>query len=231
MAAGLLLACARKDAETCSQALQVTRQAALREDFTAASAWREYAYKQCADPGTLAGIDRELSAAQAQVSARQAALQRRRSATRELLKVFLGFVATHRNNPERASSTPSCDPPAPDDPKKDESKERFCAATRSAGSYPMLVRFWAAEPSAVRFTVKLPDATSCEEIGAATTLKTWSVAAVGGKTTARSRCEFSTGPLAGMHAVLSRAVNADLHLFHPSYLDREPSLRPILEGP
>jgi hypothetical protein len=231
LAASGVLGCSQKDAEKCSQGLQVTRQAVAAENFAAAGQWREYAYKQCEDTGSLEGLDREITAAQAQVQAREAATQQRRQQTRELLKVFLGFVAGHRASADRASEAPSCDPPAPDDPKRDESKDRFCVATRAAGTHPLLVRYWAAEPAVARFSVNLPDATSCEEIGASNVVKTWAVAAVGGKTTPRTRCEFTSGPLAGMHAVLSQAVNADLYVFNPAYLDREPTLKPILEGP
>jgi hypothetical protein len=231
VAAAAGFGCSQKNAESCDQALQVTRQAVAAENFTAASQWREYAYKQCEDRGTLEGLDREITAAQGQVQARVAAAQERRQKTRDLLKVFLGFVAGHRSSADRASSAPVCDPPAANDPKKDATKERFCVATRAAGAHPLVVRYWAAEPATARFSVKLPDATSCEEIGAPKVLKTWSVAAVGGQTTARSRCEFTAGPLAGMHAVLSQAVNAELYVFNPAYLEREPLLKPILEGP
>lgn len=223
--------CNSKDAEKCEQALQVTRQAVATEDFSAAASWREYAWKQCEDRGTLENLDREISEARAQVEARDKAAQERRQATRDLLKVFLGFVAGHRNNPDRASATPSCDPPAPNDPKKDQSQERFCTATRTAGTHAILVRYWAADPPIARFSVKLPDATTCEEIGAPNVVKTWPVAATGGKTTPRFRCEFTSGPLAGMHAVLSQAVNADFYVFNPAYLEREPAYRTILEGP
>ena len=227
----LTLACSQKDAEKCEQALKVTRDALAQENFTAAASWREYAYKQCEDRGTLEGLDKDIVAAQSQVQAREQAAQERRQQTRDLLKVFLGFVASNRNTPDRASAAPSCDPPAPNDPKKDESKERFCTATRAAGTHALLARYWAAEPAVERFIVKLPDATTCEEIGAPKVLKTWSVAASGGKTAARSRCEFTSGPLAGMHAVVSQAVNADVWVFNPAYLDREPGMRQILEGP
>jgi hypothetical protein len=227
----LALGCNQKDPEKCDQALKVTRDALGRENFTAAASWREYAWKQCEDRGTLDGLDREIAAAQAQVRAREQATQERRQQTRELLKVFLGFVAGHRATPERASAAPSCDPPLPNDPKKEESKDRFCTATRAAGSHPLMVRYWAAEPAIARFSVKLPDSTTCEEIGAPKVLRMWSVPASGGRTAARSRCEFASGPLAGMHAVVSQAVNADLYVFNPAYLEREPALRTILDGP
>lgn len=231
LAAGLVLGCSTKDPEKCDRALTVARQAAAGADFTAAGAWRDYAYRQCEDRAALEAMDRDITARQAEVAAQQAAKRERRNQTRELLKVFLGFVAGHRNSPDQASSAPSCDPLPSDSAKKGESTERFCVATRSAGTHPMLARYWGAKPPVARFSVKLPDSTSCEEIGASRVVKSWPVAAVGGKTTGRSRCEFVSGPLTGMHAVLSQAVNADLYIFHPEYLDYEPSMKLVLEGP
>jgi hypothetical protein len=224
-------ACDQKDAGQCDQALSVTRQAASAENFAAAAQWREYAWKQCEDRGTLDALDREIVAKRAEVDARQRAVDERRRQTRDLLKVFLGWVAANRSAPDRAAAAPSCDPPAPNDPKKDQSKDRWCTATRAAGPHALLARYWAAEPALARFSVKLPDVTSCEEIGAPNVLKTWPVAATQGRSTQRFRCEFSTGPLAGMHAVLSKAVNADLYVFNPAYLEKDPALKPILAGP
>ena len=219
-----------KDAKKCEEALRVTREAVNAENFSAASTWREYAYKQCDEPGSLASLDQEITAAQSRVQLREQAAAERRQQTRDLLKVFLGLVAGTRAAPERASAAPSCDPPAAGDPKGEQSQERFCTGTRSAGTHPLLVRYWAAEPAIARYTAKLPDATTCAELGAANVLKTWSVAATDGRSTERARCEFTSGPLAGLHAVVSQAVNADLYVFNPAYLDREPSMRSILEG-
>ena len=224
-------ACDQKDAEKCEQALSVTRQAIAAENFTGAAQWREYAWKQCEDRGSLDALDREIVTQRGVVEARQREAEQRRQQTRDLLKVFLGWVAASRNAADRAAAAPSCEPPAPNDPKREESKDRWCTATRAAGPHPLLVRYWAAEPALARFNVKLPDMTSCEEIGASKAVKTWPVAATQGRSTQRFRCEFTSGPLAGMHAVLSKAVNADLYVFNPAYLDKEPALRVVLEGP
>ena len=228
---GVSPACSQKDTEKCDQGLQVTRQALASENFAAAAQWREFAWKHCEDRGSVEGLDREVVAKRGEVEARNRAMAERRRANLELLKTFLGWVAMHRGAADRASANPSCDPPAPSDPRKDQSKERLCSATRLAGTYQLMARYWAADPSLSRFNVKLPDVTSCEEIGASRVLKTWQVAATQGRSTARFRCEFTSGPLAGMHAVLSQAVNADLYVFNPGYLDKEPALRSLLEGP
>ncbi|HWA76191.1 MAG TPA: hypothetical protein VG937_27820 [Polyangiaceae bacterium] len=225
-----LVGCNRLDPAKCDEALKVTRDAIDKENFSGAQQWREYAWKQCEDRSTLESLDRQLVAKRGEVEAREKAAAERRQAKTQLLKVFLGWVAENRLAPDRASASPSCDPPAANDPKKDESKERLCTATRAAGPHQLLARYWAAEPAIARFNVKLPDVATCEEIGATKLLKTWQVAATGGRTTPRFRCEFPSGALAGMNVVLSQAINADLYVFNPSYLDKEPALRLILDG-
>ncbi len=223
--------CQRSDPEKCDQAVQVTRQAIEQENFSAAQQWREYAWKQCDDRATLESLDRELVNKRSESEARQRAAAERASTKTALLKTFLTWVADNRAAPERASATPTCDPPAPDDPLKDKSKKRLCSATRQAGNFQLSARYWEEEPKRALFSVKLPDVTSCEEIGATRVLKTWQVPATQGRTTSRFRCEFASGPLAGMNAVLSQAINADLYVFEPTYVEKDPALRPVLEGP
>ena len=223
--------CNRADPAKCDQALKVAREAIDHENFAGAQQWREYAWKQCEDRSTLDGLDRQLVAKRGEVETRERAAADRRQAKAQLLKVFLGWVADNRLAPDHASSSPTCDPPAANDPQKDSSKQRLCTATRAAGQNQLLARYWAAEPAIARFNVKLPDVATCEEIGATKLLKTWQVAATGGRTTPRFRCEFASGALAGMNAVLSQAVNADLYVFNPSYLEKEPALRQVLDAP
>jgi hypothetical protein len=232
VASGLLgSGCNRADPAKCDQALKVAREAIDHENFAGAQQWREYAWKQCDDRATLEALDRQLVAKRGEVETRERAAADRRQAKAQLLKVFLGWVADNRLAPDRASSSPTCDPPAANDPLKESSKQRLCTATRAAGQNQLLARYWAAEPAIARFNVKLPDVATCEEIGANKLLKTWQVAATGGRTTPRFRCEFPSGPLAGMNAVLSQAVNADLYVFNPSYLEKEPALRQVLDAP
>jgi hypothetical protein len=223
--------CNRADPAKCDQALKVTREAIDHENFAGAQQWREYAWKQCEDRSTLDALDRQLVAKRGEVETRERAAADRRQAKAQLLKVFLGWVADNRLAPDHASSSPSCDPPAANDPQKESSKQRLCTATRAAGQNQRLARYWAAEPAIARFNVKLPDVATCQEIGATKLLNTWQVAATGGRTTPRFRCEFTSGPLAGMNAVLSQAVNADLFVFNPSYLEKEPALRQVLDAP
>ncbi|HEV8247359.1 MAG TPA: hypothetical protein VGP93_16385, partial [Polyangiaceae bacterium] len=60
--------------------------------------------------------------------------------------------------------------------------------------------------------------------------KTWDVAAVGGKTAKRHSCDLG-GPLSGLHGVVSEAAKAEVSVFSPQYLDRDPGMKPILSGP
>ncbi|MFO7177580.1 MAG: hypothetical protein DIU78_002670 [Pseudomonadota bacterium] len=226
-----LSACRGGNAEKCNEALGTTRKAIESNDFTSAQSWREYAWKQCDDRQALEALDRELIDKRNQVAAKEQEAAAKQQEKRELLKVFLSWARDHRNAADRASSAPVCDPPNPADRKKEESKDRFCTATREAGTATLQARYWAAEPAAVRFTVRLPEPTSCEELGAGAAVKTWQVPATLGRTAERFRCEFTSGPLAGMYAVGSRAVNAELYVFSPAYLEKEPALKATLEGP
>jgi hypothetical protein len=178
----------------------------------------------------LEALDREITGKRAEVEARRTEAEAKAQTKRELLKVFLSWVRDNRADPARASVQPTCDAPAAGDPKGDKSEERLCTASRMAGTAPLTVRYYQAQPAAARFSVKLAEPTTCEEIGAPKVVKTWQVAAMGGQTAQRFRCEFSTGPLAGLHAVGSQALNAELYVFDPVYLEREPALRTILGG-
>lgn len=223
--------CQKKDPEACNQAQQVTRQALTIEDFASARTWREYAYKQCEDATVLAGLDKEIVDREAAVLAKRAADAKSAAETQQLLKLFLDFVAQNRAAPERASAAPVCD--APVDPAAakpgEESKERFCAATRQAGTHSLEARYYDADRAAVRFTTTLPDAIDCKVLSGAVS-KTWDVPAVGGKTVKRWRCDL-TGPLAGLTAVVSGAPKAPLYVISPTYVDRDPGWRTILVGP
>jgi len=231
LALGALSGCKGKDPQKCDEALSTTRSALARETFDAAQQWREYAWKHCEDRAVLDGLDRELTAKRAEVENRKRAAEQAVLQKRELLRVFLTWTAENRAAPEKASVAPSCDPFPDNDKKAEAEKRRLCTATRTAGSAPLMVRYFEAEPTAARFSIKLPESTSCEEIGAGKPLKTWAVAATGGRTVPRHRCEFGAGPLAGLQAVVSEASNADLYVFAPSYLDKEPSYRSILDAP
>jgi hypothetical protein len=159
--------------------------------------------------------------------------EQKKKETADLLKLFLDFVAQNRANPAGASAAPVCDPPAPSPAGQKpaaESKDRFCTATRQVGSrYQFQVKYWDADPAAFRFTTTPGAPVDCQTLGA-TVQKTWDVAAEGGKAAKRWRCDLG-GALSGLTAVVSAAVNAEVHVFTPQYLERDPGWRPILEGP
>ena len=224
--------CQTKDPEKCSQAQQTTKQALAIGDFSLARQWREHAYKQCDDPGVLSALDKEIVDTEAALAAKKEAEERKKKETADLLRLFLDFVAQTRANPETASAAPVCDPPAAAAPgtKAAESKDRFCTATRQVGSrYQFQVKYWDADKSAFRYSTTPGAALDCQILGA-TVAKTWDVPAEGGKSAKRWRCDLG-GALSGLSAVVSGAVNAEIHVFTPQYLERDPGWRPILEGP
>jgi hypothetical protein len=233
LAAFLAAGCNSKDAEKCTQGLTVTRQALAAENFDSAKQWRTYAYAQCEDQGALAALDKEISEREAAVVLRKETEAKKKAETALLLKGFADFVAQNRAAPDRASAAPVCDPPpagAPSAKPGEESKDRFCTATRQLGAYAVQVRFWQADPQAFRFSVKPEDPATCDALGPATVSKTWEVPAVTGASVKRERCDLG-GPLSGLHAVVSQAARAEVSVFSPQYLDREPGMKTILSGP
>jgi hypothetical protein len=225
--------CKTKDPEKCVQAMATTKQALAIGDFGLARQWREHAYKQCDDPGALSALDKEVVDTEAALTAKNEAEAQKKKETADLLKLFLDFVAQTRANPETASAAPVCDPPPPPPPGTKpaaENKDRFCTAARQVGSrYQFLVKYWDADHNAFRYTTTPGAAVDCQMLGA-TVQKKWDVPAEGGKSAKRWRCDLG-GALSGLTAVVSAAVNAEVHVFAPQYLERDPGWRPILEGP
>jgi hypothetical protein len=229
---GLSLAgCSRKSAEKCADGQKVARQAVAGGDFALAKQWREYAYKQCDDASVLAALDQEIVNKEAAVTAEAARVAKSKADTAALVKLFLEFVAANRAAPNAASAAPTCETPPEGSPppKPGAEKDHFCTATRNAGANTLTVRYWNADPTAFRFTTTPEDPVDCAALGG-TPEKTWGVPAVGGKTAQRSRCALS-GPLAGLTAVVSGAAKADVHVWSPGYLEKDPGARALLEGP
>jgi hypothetical protein len=224
--------CNKKSAEKCADGQKVARQAVEGQDFALAKQWREYAYKHCEDATALTALDQEIVNREAAVAAEAARAAKAKADTAALVKLYLEFVAANRAAPERAAAAPVCDAPpegAPP-PKAGTEKDRFCTATRTAGTYSLSARYWEATPAAaVRFTATPDEPVDCAALGG-TPEKTWGVPAVGGKTAQRSRCTLA-GALAGLTAVVSGAAKADVHIFAPGYLEKDPGARPLLEGP
>jgi hypothetical protein len=227
-------ACDNKDPAKCEEALKVGRQALEVSDFDLAQKWREYAWKHCADTNALDGLDKEIVAKQAAVEAKKREEAQRKEQNEALLKLFTGWVAAQRGAPDRASAAPQCDePPAKSAgaAAKPEDKERFCTATRVAGEYTLAVRYWDADKTALRFTTRPKAPVSCEDLGPNRLIKSWDVPAVDGRSVKRSRCEFAGGPLNGLQALVSAAHNAEVHVFSPQYLQKDPAMAKSAAGP
>jgi hypothetical protein len=231
VSAAAVAGCSRKSAEKCADGQKVARQAVEGGDFALAKQWREYAYKQCEDAAALAALDQEIVNKETAVTAEAERSAKSKALTAALMKVYVDFVGANRAAPNAASATPTCETPPEGSPplKPGTEKDHFCTATRSVGTHALTVRYWNADPSAFRFTTTPDEPVDCAALGG-TPEKTWGVPAVGGKTAQRSRCALS-GTLAGLTAVVSGAAKADVHVFSPGYLEKDPGSRPLLEGP
>lgn len=226
-------ACKAKDPAKCQQGLSVTRQALTAEDFALARQWRDYAYKQCDDAASLSALDQEIVAKQTAVDQRKQDVEKKKSETTQLVQVFTKYVADNRAAVDRASSATHCDAPADPAAAKApaQQSQRWCSASRAAGeSYTINLKYWDADKEAFHFSVRPPNAVSCADLGATNVLKTWDVRTTAGGSTKRSRCEFASGPLSGLQAVVSDASNADVHVFSPKYLDHDPAMKAMAGG-
>lgn len=225
-------ACDDKDAAKCEEALNVSRQSLAVNDFNLAQQWRERAWKNCADTNALDALDKEIVSTQSAVEAKQQEEAQRKAQNEALLKLFVDFAGSHRTVPDRASAAPVCDQPPEGAPKpKPDDKERFCTATRSAGEYTLSVRYWDADKAAVRFTTRPKAPVTCDDLGPNRVVKSWEVPAKDGRSVKRTRCELTSGGVSGLHALVSEAHNADLHLFSPQYLEKDPAMAKIASGP
>jgi hypothetical protein len=218
--------CKRKDPEKCQQGITVAKQALAAEDVPLAKQWREYAYKNCEDQTALSSFDQELVNREAEITKRQADQAAHGGERKALLDLFVRWASQNRMAPQNASTAFVCDPPpAPPPGRKPEevARERFCTATRSAGKYQLHVRYWEAEPDAVRFSTRPASPATCAELGEHTVVRTWDVPAPNGQMVKRTHCQFTTGPLAGMQGIVSAAI-ADVHVFSPKFAQRDPRI-------
>jgi hypothetical protein len=225
------LGCSEKDATKCQEALDGTRKSVAASDAALTAQWRERSYKYCEDQAALTALDKEISDKQSAAAAAKAAETARAALNAGLLKTFVTWAGDNRIAPDHASVAPKCDGDDPDagapkpstDPK---ANERFCTATRTAGTNTLSARYWEADKTILLFTTKAPAPASCDELGPNKVLKQWDVPAANGQSVKRTRCELS-GTLAGMNAVVSDAANAAVYIFSPSYLLKDPALKKI----
>lgn len=223
------LGCSQKDATKCQEALDGTRKSVAAADASLISQWRNRAYTYCADQGSLTALDKQIVDQQAADAAAKAAVAQRKAQNDSLIAAFTGWAGQNRATPDHASATPQCDG---DDPTKPPStdpkaKERFCNATRTAGTYTLTARYWDADHNAELFTTTPPGPISCDDLGPNKVLKQWEVPATTGAGVKRTRCELASGALSGMNAVVSDAGNAPVYIFTPAYLEKDPTVKKI----
>jgi hypothetical protein len=222
----LLGACSKKSAEQCEQAMTTTRQAVEAQNMELVQQWRDFAYKRCEDKSALAALDQQIVAKQAEVTQRKADEERKKTETAQLLGVFAQFIGEKRTDVATAAANVQCVPPEPV-----AGQPRWCSATRSAGErYTISVRYLDGDKEVFRFVTRPENPTTCTEIGEHNVVRTWQVPATDGRTAKRTHCEFTKGSLAGLHALVSEAANADVHVFSPKYLEHDPAMRQMVQG-
>jgi hypothetical protein len=226
------LGCSGKDATKCTEALDGTRKSLAAGDVALTGQWRARAYEYCADQAALGGLDKEIVDKQSSDAAAKQAEAARKAANDGLLKLFVGWAGDNRAAPDHASAAPKCDGDdvtgaAAVEPK---TKDRFCTATRSAGANTLTARYWQADETIELFMTTPVGPVSCDDLGPNKVLKTFGVAATNGQVIKRDRCEFTSGPLSGLDAVVSAANNAAVYIFSSSYLDKDPALKKIAGG-
>src|SRR5450432_1020857 len=227
------LGCSEKDAAKCQDALDGTRKSLAAEDIALTGQWRNRAYTYCADQASLATLDKQIVEQQASQAALKQAEAQRKAQNEGLLKAFTTWAGDNRVAPEHASVSPRCDGDDPDagapkvestDPK---AKERFCTATRIAGTSTLTARYWEADKTLELFMVTPPGPVSCDDLGPNKVLKSWDVPAKNGQTAKRTRCELTSSSLSGMNAVVSAASNAPVYVFSAGYLTKDPAMQKI----
>lgn len=225
------LGCSEKDAAKCQEALDGTRKSAAAANASLTTQWRERAYKYCEDQTALVTLDREIAEKQATLAAAKAAEAQRVAQNAGLIKAFVGWVGDYHLAPDHASVSPKCDGDdadagAPKPSTNPKSNERFCTATRFAGTNTLTARYWEADKTIELFTTKAPLPVTCDDLGPNKVLKEWAVPATNGASAKRTRCELG-GALTGLNAVVSEAANATVYIFSPSYLLKDPALKQI----
>jgi hypothetical protein len=227
------LGCSEKDAAKCQDALDGTRKSVAAADQKLIGEWRERAYKYCADTASLSALDKQIVDQTAAAAATAAAEAQRKAQNEGLLKTFTTWAGDNRVAPDHASAAPKCDgdDPTAATPKVEstdpKAKERFCTATRAAGTTALTARYWEADKTIVLFTVTPPGPVSCDDIGPNKVLKSWDVPATNGQGAKRTRCELTTGALSGLNVVVSAANNAAVYVFSPTFLTKDAAMKKI----
>lgn len=225
------IGCSTKDPAKCTSGLATARQALTVKDIALATQWREYAYKQCEDQGQLGQLDKEIVERQASIAKEQSDKLKVQAEQKQLLSLFKDWVTAARNAPEKSVNAPVCE--GEDDAKLKATKERFCAGTRAVTGGPgggLRVRYWEKSPAEVAlFTVRLPLPVTCNDLGGNRVVKATQIPSSSGRTVARTHCELTDGPLAGLQALATEANSTELKVFSVKYPEQDPTLRVQLQ--
>jgi hypothetical protein len=219
-------ACNRKDAVKCQEGQNGVRKSLEAADQQLLQKWRNYAYEHCADRAALQTLDQEIAQQQAAAAKKKREAAKLQKQNDQLLQLFLGWAGTHRANPAAAAATVNCG----GGEAEEKSQERWCNRTRSTQGTPpsqFNVRYWEKDPQAVSFDVKLPQPITCEKLGAHRIVRSWTVP---NQKVKRTHCEITAGPLGGMQAMISEALNAPLHIISPKFLEMNPALKNKLDN-
>ncbi len=217
----LLGACSKKDEAKCTEATQAVQSSVAAENFDLARQWRERAYKYCEDDGSLASLDSEIVNKQQQIAEKKAADDRRIAEATQLVGLFVDWAGKHQKAPAQAGANVRCE--GEETPKK----QRWCTIERKvSGKYTLEALYWEGEPEAVQFKTRVPHELDCKALGQHNVLKSWTT-----NGTKRSYCEITSGPLAGMKAVVSSIpTETEAKVFSAKFLEKDPALRQVVQG-
>ncbi len=177
----------------------------------------DYAYKNCADPAALSGLDKEIVDKQAEVAKRKADAEALKRETDQLVKLFTEWIGQHRANPVGAAVNVTCTAP-------EDSKDHWCDRERSVGGkYQVKVRYWEADPEAQEFTTKAPGMVECSQFGDTTEVSQ----KAGG---AQRYCQITGGTLANMFVLIRHASDGTyLNVVTQKFVDRHGGFRHLIQ--
>ena len=216
---GATSGCKKGDQKACDEAQSVTRQALKTENIDLAKQWRVRAYDKCADGVALQGLDQEIVKTQNEINQRIAKEKAVKAETEQLIKLFTGWAAQHRANPEGAAVNVTC--VGPEDDKK---KERWCERERSVGGkYKVKVHYWEATPEGFSFSTTAPGPVTCEAIGSATkTGEKHGGAQIG--------CNITSGTLNGLSALIRHVKDGYfVNIYSPKYPELNSAFQAVIQ--
>jgi hypothetical protein len=209
------LGCSNKDKDKCDEALRVTRQSLQVENTALASQWRERAYTYCDEAATLQALDAEIVKTNSDIQQRRTAEETRKAEGNQLISLFIDWAGKHRTSGNTAVAAPVCRGP-------EDTKQRFCDGQRKVGDkYTLTATYWEEDPEAVQFKTRLPHGFDCGALGEHKIIKSWNVEA-----TKRAYCDITSGPLAGLKAVMSWVpAESEAKVFSAKYLEKDANLK------